>query len=677
MTQPNTPLTPEMAHVLFVDIVGSSLLLHEEQAARKSELHELVRGTSEFGRASAQGELVCRQEGDGVALVFFRDPLAPARFVMELARVLRDHPRIQLRTGIHSGPVSRTQDIAGIDDVSGGGINVAKRVVDCAEPGQVLISATYAELIAEFQGWPDRLRDLGERTVKHDRPVHVFELDVNVPEAAEAPSKPEKVAVVYRRNAKPDDYVLELLEHLLRSEGYEVFIDRHMSIGVEWAQEIESQIRTSDAVIPLISEASIASEMMEYEIRSAYDASQKQHGRPRLLPVRVNFTGPLPDSLSYILDPLQYALYRGPEDDEKLVEEILHSLRNPPEQKPKVSREKLEPVGGGVPLDSEFYIERPVDSEFRTAIARGDSIVLVKGARQVGKTSLLARGLQQAREAGHSVVFTDLQPLNESHLSSADNLFIALAYAMVDQLGLDVDPASKWVDALGPNPNSDRFLRRFVLEAIPANLVWGLDEVDRLFGRPFASEIFGLFRSWHNKRAVDPSGPWSRLTLAIAYATEAHLFITDLNQSPFNVGTRMSLDDFSLEEVAELNRRYGSPLPQPAGVAHLHKLVGGQPYLVRRALDALVTQATDLAGLESHAHLDSGLFGDHLRRILVSLSKDPELTDVMRGAIRGSACPSVEGFYRLRAAGVVVGDSPGEARPRCELYRRYLEHHLL
>ena len=90
-------------------------------------------------------------------------------------------------------------------------------------------------------------------------------------------------------------------------------------------------------------------------------------------------------------------------------------------------------------------------------------------------------------------------------------------------------------------------------------------------------KVFGLFRSWHNERALDPQGPWGRFTLAIAYATEAHLFITDLNQSPFNVGTRLALADFTLEQVAELNWRYGSPLrgePELAGFVHL---AGGHP----------------------------------------------------------------------------------------------------
>src|SRR5205807_3161446 len=158
---------------------------------------------------------------------------------------------------------------------------------------------------------------------------------------------------------------------------------------------------------------------------------------------------------------------------------------------------------------------------------------------------------------------------------------------------------------------------------IEGRLVWGLDEVDRLFNCPFGSDVFGLFRALHNERALVPAGPWSRLTLAIAYATEAHLFITDMNQSPFNVGTRLPLEDFTFEQVADLNRRYGSPLRDGAEVARYYRLVSGQPYLVRRGLEEMATHSVDMAAFEAQADRDEGIFGDHLRRILVSLLKDP------------------------------------------------------
>jgi hypothetical protein len=340
-------------------------------------------------------------------------------------------------------------------------------------------------------------------------------------------------------------------------------------------------------------------------------------------------------------------------------------------------REMLEPVGGAVPLESKFYITRPADEKFRAAIARHDSIVLVKGARQVGKTSLLARGLQQAREAGASVVLTDFQNLSSADLGSFEKLLLSFADSFADQLDLEVSPGQLWKTDRSPGINFEQYLRREALLKTSSQIIWGLDEVDRLFTCDFGSEVFGLFRSWHNKRALDPAGPWRRLTLAIAYATEAHLFITDLNQSPFNVGTRLQLEDFSFELVAELNNRCGSPLRNPAEVARFQRLVGGHPYLVRRGLHEMVTEQLDLAALEARADHDEGPFGDHLRRILVSLTQDAALSDVVRGVLQGKPCPTPESFYRLRSAGLMTGDSASDARPRCQLYATYLEKHLL
>src|SRR5262245_43089900 len=337
----------------------------------------------------------------------------------------------------------------------------------------------------------------------------------------------------------------------------------------------------------------------------------------------------------------------------------------------------LEPVGGAVPLGSPFYIERKSDEDFRAAIARKDSIVLVKGARQVGKTSLLARGLQQARVAGAKVVLTDLQKLNANQLTSLESFYLALAGMLADQLELGILPGEVWHPHRGLSLNFERYVRREILGKVSSQLVWGLDEVDRLFTCNFGSEVFGLFRSWHNERSLDPSGPWQRLTLVMAYATEAHLFISDMNQSPFNVGTRLLLGDFTIEQVTELNQRYGSPLREPAEVERYFRLLGGHPYLVRCGLHEMVTHQLDLAALESQADQDQGPFGDHLRRVLVTLRQDTELCGITREILQGNPCPSPECFYRLRSAGLLMGNSVRDARPRCLLYATYLEKHLL
>jgi hypothetical protein len=188
--------------------------------------------------------------------------------------------------------------------------------------------------------------------------------------------------------------------------------------------------------------------------------------------------------------------------------------------------------------------------------------------------------------------------------------------------------------------------------------------------------VFGLFRSWHNERALDPTGPWSRLTLAIAYATEAHLFITDVNQSPFNVGTRLDLEDFNFGQVVDLNDRYGSPLRDDGELKRFPKLLGGQPYLVRHALNELASGHVAFETLAAEADHDEGIFGDHLRRMLVMLAKDAGLMDVVRGLLQNRAQTDASSFYRLRSGGVIRGDSLREAQPRCEIYASYLKRHL-
>ena len=415
--------------------------------------------------------------------------------------------------------------------------------------------------------------------------------------------------------------------------------------------------------------------MIACEVETAHQGRQ-QTGRPIILPVRVDYEDPLPGVLGPILNPLHCFFWGGPEDNERMLEELFRALVSSEPVPIERRHPPLEPDGGAVPIQSPFYVVRPTDHEFQAAIARRDSIVLVKGARQMGKTSLLARGLQQARESGARVVLTDFQKLNAVQLEGVEPFLHALGDFLAVQLELDVLPADVWDKRRGANTNFETYLRREVLGKISGHVVWGLDEVDRLFTCSFGGEVFGLFRSWHNERALDPSGPWSRLTLAIAYATEAHLFITDVNQSPFNVGTRLTLEDFTFDQVADLNQRYGSPLKTTAEFKRLFTLLGGQPYLMRRAFDELVAGNVTLPQLLASAARDEGIFGDHLRRILVLLARDPELAEAVRSILQGRPCPSDTSFYRLRSAGVVKGDSPARVQVRCEIYAQYLKAHL-
>jgi hypothetical protein len=498
--------------------------------------------------------------------------------------------------------------------------------------------------------------------------------NVAVPNSSGTTVVEQCVALLYKRNAHPDEEILNLLERGLRQRGHQVFVDRHLQVGMQWAREIEQRVSNAYAVIALLSPSAVTSEMLAYELEIAQEAAKKK-GTPRILPVRINFDSPLPPPLAAVLDGIQYASWGTSRDNESLVAQIAESLRCP--QKPYSWHLKLEAVGGAVPLDSKFYIVRPTDKDFSEAIARRDSIVLIKGARQMGKTSLMARGLQEARKTGAKVILTDLQKLNASHLESVDKFLLTLAESIAEQLDTEGSPSDVWHPRRGPSMNFERFLRREILGKLPCPLVWGLDEVDRLFTCSFSSEVFGLFRSWHNERSLDPSGPWQNLTLAIAYATEAHMFITDMNQSPFNVGTRLALSDLTIEQVRELNRRYDGPLQDQSDLDRFYDLVAGQPYLTRRGLQELASRNLSFNDFENEAPRDEGPFGDHLRRLLVSLAQDSTLCDIMRGLLTGRRGASPEAFYRLRSSGLVTGDSAREMEPRCKLYALYLARHLL
>ena len=157
----------EIAHVLFIDIVGYSKLSVNEQHARVEDLNEVVRLSEQFRKAEAAGRLLKIPTGDGMALVFYTSPEAPAQCAVEISSALKKHPRLQLRMGIHSGPVSGVVDVNERANLAGAGINIAQRVMDCGDTGHILLSKHVAEDLEEYERWRPLLHDLGTCEVKH------------------------------------------------------------------------------------------------------------------------------------------------------------------------------------------------------------------------------------------------------------------------------------------------------------------------------------------------------------------------------------------------------------------------------------------------------------------------------------------------------------------------------
>jgi TolB-like protein/class 3 adenylate cyclase len=172
--EPDLPL--EIAHLLLIDVVGYSKLLVNEQIEMLQELNRIVRGTESFRAAEASGKLNRVPTGDGMALLFFRSPEEPARCALEISRALQDHTHIQVRMGIHSGPVNRVADVNDKTNFAGAGINVAQQVLDCGDARHVLLSAHVAEDLAHYRHWQPHLHDLGECEVKHGLRLHLFNL---------------------------------------------------------------------------------------------------------------------------------------------------------------------------------------------------------------------------------------------------------------------------------------------------------------------------------------------------------------------------------------------------------------------------------------------------------------------------------------------------------------------
>jgi len=354
--------------------------------------------------------------------------------------------------------------------------------------------------------------------------------------------------------------------------------------------------------------------------------------------------------------------------------DTLDTTTGPPSKFNRVALER-ESTGGAMPARSPFYVVRECDRLFRAAIDRSEGTILINGPRQVGKTSLLGRVLNDLRQNSVRVAVTDFQVLSRSQLANADSLYRTLIFGLATQLGVTVDLKDGWNEWIGPNSNLDAYVGS-ILSRIEGSVVWAMDEADLLFGSEYVDDFFGLIRGWFNRRAMDEAGPFNRLTIVISYATEAHLFIQDLNQSPFNVGFRIPVCDFDMGETREICLRYGANLTDEE-TRLLVRVTGGQPFLTRRALDAYVHDGMKLEAIAASASHENGPFGDHLKRLLASVTKDePTKNEVIR-YLTGHPFAEPKTPLRLIAGGMLVRTHEGRYDLRVPCYREFLTRYLI
>lgn len=330
---------------------------------------------------------------------------------------------------------------------------------------------------------------------------------------------------------------------------------------------------------------------------------------------------------------------------------------------------KLEDPQGTMDPSSPFYIQRTADKIALAKIHEGGVIITIKGPRQVGKSSLLIRISDLARNSGKRVAFLDFQLFDQQAFRDSDVFFRQFCVLIAESLGIDSGNLDRfWNSPLQNAHRCSRFVQHS-LEELGVPVLLAMDEVDSLFDTDFRTSFFSMLRAWHNNRAQYDI--WNQLDMALVTSTEPYFFIANLNQSPFNVGEVISLEDFTPDEVAELDRRHGSLLLARQR-NELMTLSGGHPYIVRLALYLVASERLSVDKLFSTATAPNGPFDDHLRRQLYLVRGKEKMVDALRQVMRYHRCDDEEVLFRLQGAGLVrrVGK---EVVMRCQLYEEFFK----
>jgi hypothetical protein len=508
-----------------------------------------------------------------------------------------------------------------------------------------------------------------------------------------SPKGRSRIFISYKRDTQMDEpLALHLYEVL--GQQHEVFIDQQMVVGMEWRERIQAELEACDFLVPLLSEESVHSEMVEYEISAAHHLNRSRAGKPRILPIRVAYLEPFAYPLNAYLNHLNWAVWDSESDTVRLVDELLMAISggelsvadvkakaavlqlSAPSPIPRphafANVTLLERPEGTMDPESKFYIERPGDETCRRELARQGVTIVIKAPRQMGKSSLLVRAAEHAKQVEKAVAFLDFQLFDESALNSPEIFFKTFCHWLADELNLDDQVEDSWKSGLGHVQRCTKYVNHHVLKVMDHPIVLTMDEVDRMLDCPFRSDFFGMLRSWHNSRRAN--NEWRRLDLLLVISTEPYLLIENLKQSPFNVGEVIRLDDFTLAQVADLNARHGD-LFSAEQLEALVELLGGHPYLVRQAMYRVACGEYGSENLLADAINDTGPFGDHLRRHLARFNDQPELIQAMRQIVQHQVCRDEKSFYRLHGAGLVRREGQ-KVWPRCKLYTDYFHERL-
>jgi hypothetical protein len=337
----------------------------------------------------------------------------------------------------------------------------------------------------------------------------------------------------------------------------------------------------------------------------------------------------------------------------------------------------LEPPQGQVRLNSPLYIERPpIEQRCYETIMQPGAMIRIKAPKQMGKTSLMARIEDYAKQQGCQIATVDFQIIDKTVLTNLDRFFKWFCTYVGLELDQEDDEIEKtWRPSLGSKMNCFRYFEQQILKKSSTPIVLALDEVDRIFEyQDIAEDFLGLLRAWHEKGKNSPT--WQKLRLILTHSTEVYIPI-NINQSPFNVGLPVELSEFDPQQVQDLAQRHQLQLSKN-DINQLMDMVGGHPYLVRVALYHLADTNTDVDMLLTDAPTEAGVYSDRLRRHLSKLEAKPDLAAAMKQVVESESSISLKPTlaYQLNSMGLTKQQEGDKVAVRYQLYRKYFGTHL-
>ncbi|WP_239005438.1 AAA-like domain-containing protein [Gloeothece citriformis] len=331
---------------------------------------------------------------------------------------------------------------------------------------------------------------------------------------------------------------------------------------------------------------------------------------------------------------------------------------------------------GSVPLNSPFYVERnPHESRCYHEISKPGAMISLKAPKQMGKTSLLNRILAYGASQNYQTVLIDFQQADEGILTDVNKLLRWFCGSISRQLQLESKLNTYWDQDLGSKLSCTLYFQEYLLEQIQQPLILALEEVNKIFDKfEVANTLLLLLRSWSENSKVN--AVWQKLRLVVVHSTEEYIAL-QINQSPFNFGLEIDLPPLRAFQVQQLAKRHELDLGAKE-IDQIMDLIAGHPYLVRLTLYDLATRKLSLQELIQDAATDTGIYKDHLHRLLWQLQQYPDLMAAFKEVVDSTkpvTLEQVQGF-KLKSMGLVCLHN-NQVTISCQLYQRYFSERLL